>query len=141
MLPVVAGVLIVGTAPLYMFFQSMRYKRLLLKPISDSIGRPESEPTTSADEGWDVYALERMAFTAVTLPEPMEWESWRPVRWLICAVYAVPVLIGFSFLLPLPTLIVLGAAVASIAAWKTYRWLRAVGNLSVSDRPGPAKSA
>jgi hypothetical protein len=142
MLPAVAGALIFGTAPLYMFFQSIRYKRLLFKPAPADAARPAADHAASAGEDWDVYELERAAFTAVGVPQPAEWESRRAVRWLIGAVYALPVAIGFGIALPMPTLIVVGVAAACAAAWRSYRWLRAIHNLrAVPRQRGRAGSA
>jgi hypothetical protein len=118
-----AGVLIFSVVPLYMFFQSMRYKRALFNPVSGRAGQPVTEPTVSANAGWDVYELECAAFTALAVPQPVEWESRQSIRWLIGAICLVPAAIGL-YKLPLPTLIVLAATAAWTVALRINRWRR-----------------
>jgi hypothetical protein len=141
MLLVLAGVLVFSAAPIYMFYQSIRYKRALFNPVSGSTGQPATERTLSTNTSWDVYELEHAAFTAVAVPLPVEWESRQPILRLIGAICLVPVAIGL-YALPVPTLIILGAAATGIAARKIYRWLRRVHGLQVtSDQPKPVEDA
>ena len=141
MLPIVAAVLILGTAPLYMFFRSMEYKRALFSPGSISTGRLVTESPANTNTGWDVYELERVAFDSLAAPQPVEWESQRSVRWLIGVIYLVPLVIGFALVLPLPTVVALGAAAISFAVLRGYRWVRDVlGPQSTSDQSRSAGS-
>lgn len=130
--PVLAGVLIFGVAPLIMFFLSVRCKRALFNPESGRTDRPVTGSAPGINTHWNVYELERAAFAAVGVPRPGEWETRQPIRWLIGAIYLAPPAIAFSYAFPLPMLIVLGTSAGSIAVVKTYRWRRRVDALQAS---------
>jgi hypothetical protein len=130
--PVLAGVLIFGVAPLLMFFRSVRYKRALFNPPSGSSDRSVIKSAANINTNWDVYALERVAFAAVAVPEQREWESRQTARWLIGTIYLAAIAIPIGYAMPLPTLIILGASAALFAIVKNYRWQRRVHALPAS---------
>ena len=139
--PLILAVVIVfgGAVALIMFFQSVHWKRALFNPPLPRSGRPAARPPASANPNWDVYKLERAAFSSVALPEPSEWESRKWVRWLaitICvAGIAIPFASGGSiYVLPFGVTIlngaivfsVFGICVASISVVEICKWQRRV---------------
>ena len=94
LLPVV--LIIGGAIPLLMFFRSVRWKRALFDPSLPRSGRPVTRPAASVNPNWDIYELERAAFTAAAIPEPNEWESRKPIRWLVVAIYVTAIAIPFA---------------------------------------------
>ena len=138
LVPVLAVALIFGVIPLYMFSQSARYKRALFNPASVSSGKQATESTGSVTTGWDVYELERAAFTAVAMDQPVEWASRQRIRWLISAIYLVPITIVLVHAHPVPMLIILGITLASFITVKIYRWQRRIRGLQTGARPAQA---
>jgi len=128
-LPVLAGVLIFGVAPLLMFFRAVRYKRALFNPPS----AVDLKSAENVNTDWDVYELERAAFAAVAVLEQREWESRQTILWLIGAIYLAAIAIPLGFARPLPTLIVLGASAALFAVVKAYLWQRRMHALPASQ--------
>ena len=135
LVPVLAIALIFGVAPLHMFSQSARYKRALFNPASVSSSQQVTESSVSVNTGWDVYELERAAFTAVTVDQPVEWASRQRIRWLIGAIYLVPITIVLVYAHPVPILIILGITLISFIAVKIYGWQRHIRGLQTGARP------
>ena len=139
------GVLIFGVAPLLIFFRSVRWKRALFNPPSASTGPAIIGDAANGNPNWDVYELERAAFTAVAVPVPSEWESWKLIRWLVVAIYVAAIVIPFAFgayvIFPFGRLDgtfvfpCLGAWVALFSLVKTYKWQRRMRTLQATLDP------
>ena len=108
--------------PTLMFFHAVSFKRALLSPATAMpkwVAAHEA-PWLCAD--WGVYQLEKDAFASVVAAEPREWESWRWIPWLVCAVYVV------AFGIPLIDSDAASAVIVMVAVIALYalaRWRRA----------------
>ena len=96
-----------GTA-VDIIFLSVRCKQALFKTDPGNPDKPVTESIANVKRDWDVYELERAAFTAVAVPQPSEWETRQPIRWLIGAIYFAAIAILPATSSPWPTLIILG---------------------------------
>lgn len=139
-LQVLVGVLILGFVPMLIFFESVRCKRALFNPAAASSNRRMAKSPTSLNTDWDVYKLERAAFAALSLPEPNEWESRQPIRWLIGALYLAAVVIPLGYAYTVPTLSVLGGSAVLFALIMAWKWQRRIHAAQATpDQPEPAE--
>lgn len=115
-----------GVVPTLMFFHAVSCKRVLLSPATAMprwVAAHEA-PWLCAD--WDVYQLEKDAFASVVAAEPREWESWRWIPWLVCAVYVMAFGIPLIDSDPASAVIVMVAVIAlyALARWRRRRAAR-----------------
>ena len=115
-----------GVVPTLMFFHAVSCKRALLSPATAMprwVAAHEA-PWLCAD--WDVYQLEKDAFASVVAAEPREWESWRWIPWLVCAVYVMAFGIPLIDSDPASAVIVMVAVIAlyALARWRRRRAAR-----------------
>jgi len=115
-----------AVVPTLMFFHAVSCKRALLSPATAMpkwVAAHEA-PWLCAD--WDVYQLEKHAFASVVAAEPREWESWRWIPWLVCAVYVMAFGIPFIDLGAASAVTVLVAVIAlyALARWRRRRAAR-----------------
>jgi hypothetical protein len=129
---VLAVVLIFGIVPLVVFFHSVRCKRSLFTPASGGSNRRVARSTASVSTEWNIYELERTAFTAFGIPHPREWESTPLIGWLVGIIYGGAILSRAKIEILLPFLALLGIVAASVAIVKIYRWQRRIHTLQAS---------
>ncbi len=120
-LQLILAILAFGVVPMLMFFHAVSCKRALLSPATamPKWAAAHEAPWLCAD--WDVYQLEKDAFASVVAAEPREWESWRWIPWLVCAVYVI------AFGIPLVdsgAALAVSVMIAVIALYGLARWRR-----------------
>jgi hypothetical protein len=91
LLVLIVTLIVFGWAPLNVFFHSVRWKRALFNPASDTFGKPISKSVPIVNANVDVYELERIAFAIAELPQPREWE-WRTES-LVSVIYPAAITI------------------------------------------------
>jgi hypothetical protein len=96
-LPLLLSLLIVffGFLPLTVFFRSNQWKQTLFNPPAPAPAR-DGQPTIGRESTWDIYALERAAFTGAGLREPGKGESPETMRRWVTTLYVVAAVIPFA---------------------------------------------
>jgi hypothetical protein len=116
----IVAILVFGVAPLVLYFRSLSCKRAIFSPAS-AAHRPLTAEVTGAQ--WDLYELERAAFTETGYAAPLEWESRAWIRWLIGIAYGLAFGIPVIYADPVQTVIVVSviAILAALIGWRGRR--------------------
>jgi hypothetical protein len=140
LLVLIVTIIVFGWAPMNVFFHSVRWKKALFNPASDTSGEPISKPAANVNVDVDVYKLERAAFAAAKLPEPHEWE-WRAES-LVSIIYpAAIVILLLSIVVPWRGATSIVALVGLFYVVRmSFRWHRRVrARQTLWDQANPPK--